>query len=73
MLAALAGFVTPPSAVAQRNASNEAIDAALLALPEQDRMVIHWRLRDDLSFVEIGSRLGVSRTSPPASVMGVRS
>ncbi len=52
--------MTPPSVVVQREASNEAMDAALSALPEHYRAAIHGRLWENLSFGEIGSRLGIS-------------
>jgi RNA polymerase sigma-70 factor (ECF subfamily) len=57
---AIPGSVTPPSVVFQREASNAAIDAALEALPEHYREVIHWRVWDGLPFAQIGSRLGIS-------------
>jgi RNA polymerase sigma factor (sigma-70 family) len=57
---AIAGSMTPPSVVAERAASDEAMDAALRASPEHYRSVIQWRLWDDLSYAEIGSRLGIS-------------
>ncbi len=57
---AIPGSVTPPSVAAERDASNEAMDAALLALPDHYRAAIQWRLWEDLSFAEIGSRLGIS-------------
>ena len=57
---AIPGSITPPSVVAERDASSEAMDAALRALPEHYRSVIHWRLWTNLSYAEIGSRLGIS-------------
>jgi RNA polymerase sigma-70 factor (ECF subfamily) len=49
-----------PSQAAQDKASREALDAALGALPDRDRHVIHLRLWDRLSFVEIGRRMSLS-------------
>ncbi len=60
---AIPGAITPPSAAVQRDARNEAIEATLRTLPEHYRAVIQWRLWDDLSFAEIGSRLGISDDS----------
>jgi len=57
---AIPGSGTPPSVVVRRDASNEAIAASLHALPEHYRAAIQWRLWQDLSFAEIGSRLGIS-------------
>ena len=57
---AIADFVTPPSVVVHRAATNQAIDAALCGLPEHYRAAIHLRLWEDLSFAEIGSRLEIS-------------
>jgi RNA polymerase sigma-70 factor, ECF subfamily len=56
----LAGAITPPSAVAQREDSQQAIDAALRELPEHYRAAIRLRLWDRLSFTEIGARLDLS-------------
>jgi RNA polymerase sigma-70 factor, ECF subfamily len=60
---AIPGSVTPPSIVVQRADSNEAIDAALSALPEHYRAAIRWRLWEDLPYAEIGSRLEISEDS----------
>jgi RNA polymerase sigma-70 factor, ECF subfamily len=60
---AMAGTLTPPSVRAQRGASREAIDAAMDGMPDHYRMAITLRLWDELSFVEIGSRLAVSEES----------
>jgi RNA polymerase sigma factor (sigma-70 family) len=57
------GSITPASLVVERNDSNEAIETALRSLPEHYQLAIKWRLWDDLSFVEIGSRLGMSDDS----------
>jgi RNA polymerase sigma-70 factor, ECF subfamily len=57
---AIPGSITPPSIVVERADSNEAIDAALSALPEHYRAVIRWRLWDDLPYAEIGSKLETS-------------
>jgi RNA polymerase sigma-70 factor, ECF subfamily len=57
---AIVGSITPPSVVVQRDASREAIETALRALPEHYRAAIHWRLWEDLPFAKIGSRLGIS-------------
>jgi RNA polymerase sigma-70 factor, ECF subfamily len=57
---AIADSITPPSVVIQRDASREAIETALRALPEHYRAAIHWRLWEDLPFAKIGSRLGIS-------------
>jgi RNA polymerase sigma-70 factor (ECF subfamily) len=54
------GSITPASRVVERNASNQAIEAALRSLPEHYHAAIKWRLWDDVSFAEIGSRLGKS-------------
>jgi RNA polymerase sigma factor (sigma-70 family) len=58
--ASIAGSITPPSTIFQRNATNEAIEWALRGLPEHYRAAIRWRLWDNLPFAEIGSRLGIS-------------
>ena len=49
-----------PSQAAQKHASREALDAALDRLPERHRAVIRFRVWDQLSFGEIGDRLGIS-------------
>jgi RNA polymerase sigma-70 factor, ECF subfamily len=56
----LAGAITPPSAVAQRDDSQKAIDAALRELPENYCAAIRLRLWDQLSYAEIGARLALS-------------
>lgn len=55
--------VTPASAVAVRNDWNRTLDSALRRLPTHYRTVIHLRLWDDLSFPQIGARLGLSEDS----------
>jgi RNA polymerase sigma-70 factor (ECF subfamily) len=60
---AISGCVTPPFIAVQRADSNEAIDAALAALPEHYRAVIRWRLWDNLPYTQIGSRLEISDDS----------
>jgi RNA polymerase sigma factor (sigma-70 family) len=55
--------ITPPSVVAQRDASNEAIAAAQRQLPEHYQKALRLRLWDELSFSEIGSRLEISEHS----------
>jgi RNA polymerase sigma-70 factor, ECF subfamily len=57
------GSMTPASLVVERNDSNEAIEVALRCLPEHYQLAIKWRLWDDQSFAEIGSRLGISDDS----------
>ncbi len=49
-----------PSQAAQRNASHQALDAALGQLPERHRTVVHLRIWDRLAFAEIGDHLGIS-------------
>lgn len=56
----LASSVTSPSALAQRDESRSLIDSALGKLPDHYRAAIRLRLWDDLSFAEIGERLGLS-------------
>jgi RNA polymerase sigma-70 factor, ECF subfamily len=55
-----AGTTTSPSQAAQKNSSREELDKALAMLPERQRMVVHLRLWDQLSFARIGDRLGIS-------------
>jgi len=51
---------TSPSQAAQKNASHQALDAALGQLPERYRTVVHLRVWDRLAFAEIGEHLGIS-------------
>jgi RNA polymerase sigma factor (sigma-70 family) len=51
---------TSPSQAAQKNASHQALDAALGQLSERHRMVVHLRVWDRSSFAEIGAHLGIS-------------
>jgi RNA polymerase sigma factor (sigma-70 family) len=53
-------MTTSPSQAAQRNASREALGAALGGLSERYRTVIHLRIWDQCSFAQIGTRLGIS-------------
>ncbi len=57
---AIAGSITPPSLVVERDDSREAIQRALRSLPRHYQTAIEWRLWDELSFAEIGLRLGMS-------------
>ena len=59
----MAAVLTPPSVQRQRDASRAAIDAAMDALPEHYRTAIALRLWDELSFVEIGSKLAIPEES----------
>jgi RNA polymerase sigma-70 factor (ECF subfamily) len=54
---------TPASAVAESRDTYAALDSALLRLPEHYRSAIRLRLWDDLTFSEIGTRMGVSEDS----------
>jgi RNA polymerase sigma-70 factor (ECF subfamily) len=54
------GTATSPSEAAQRNASREALGAALDGLSERHRMVIRLRIWDQCSFAEIGTRLTIT-------------
>jgi RNA polymerase sigma-70 factor, ECF subfamily len=54
------GTTTSPSQAAQKNASREAIAAALGGLSERYRTVIHLRIWDQRSFAQIGTRLGIT-------------
>jgi RNA polymerase sigma-70 factor, ECF subfamily len=54
------GTTTSPSQVAQRNASREALSAALGGLPERYRTAIHLRIWDQCSFAQVGTKLGIS-------------
>ncbi len=56
----LAGSTTSPSAAADRNASQAAVDAALAGLSPRSRMAIHLRLWERRSFAEIGAELDLS-------------
>jgi RNA polymerase sigma-70 factor (ECF subfamily) len=49
-----------PSQAAERKSAGEALDVALEGLSERHRTVIHLRLWDRLSFVEIGARMDLS-------------
>lgn len=49
-----------PSQAAQKNAAREDLDRALSGLPDRQRMVVHLRLWDQLTFATIGERLGLS-------------
>ncbi len=51
---------TSPSQAAQKNASRQALDAALGQLSERHRTVVHLRVWDQLAFTEIGDHLGIS-------------
>jgi RNA polymerase sigma factor (sigma-70 family) len=61
--AAIAASNTPASLIVERADSNEAVEKALRGLPQHYQAVIEWRLWNDLSFAEIGSRLGMSDDS----------
>jgi RNA polymerase sigma factor (sigma-70 family) len=61
--AAIPAAHTPASLVVERDDSNEAVEKALRSLPQHYQSVIEWRLWNDLSFAEIGSRLGMSDDS----------
>ena len=52
-----------PSRVAQRNEQAEALSQALERLPEEYREVLSLRHQEDLSFEEIGRRLGKSENA----------
>jgi RNA polymerase sigma factor (sigma-70 family) len=54
---------TPAGLIVERADSNEAVGRALRCLPQHYQTVIEWRLSNDLSFAEIGSRLGMSDDS----------
>lgn len=58
-----AGVITPASSVARRNDANRALESALGRLPEHYRLAIHLRLWDDLSFPEMGRKMGLSEDS----------
>ena len=49
-----------PFSKAARNEEAKRFDLAKLALDEDDRKILSWRLDDDLTFAEIGARLGCS-------------
>ena len=49
-----------PARPLRQNASREALDAALGGLSERHRTVIHLRIWDQLSFAQIGAKLGIS-------------
>ena len=52
-----------PSQAAQKKDAGEALDAAIGGLMERHRTIIRLRIWEQLSFREIGERLGVSETS----------
>jgi RNA polymerase sigma-70 factor (ECF subfamily) len=52
-----------PSSIAGSNEELERLDRALTHLTEQERIVLHWRINENLSFAEIGRRLGKSDKS----------
>lgn len=52
---------TSPSSGAARNEMGDLLRSALDRLPERDRRVIAWRSFDQLTFEEIGARLGVTK------------
>jgi|SRR5271157_420452 len=54
------GTTTSPSQAAQKDASREALDAALGGLSERYGTVIHLRIWDQMSFAQIGTKLDVS-------------
>jgi RNA polymerase sigma-70 factor (ECF subfamily) len=54
------GTTTSPSVAADRNASRAAVDAALSGLTDRHRTVIRLRIWDQCSFMEIGTRMGLS-------------
>ncbi len=51
---------TSPSQAAQKNASRQALDAAIGQLSERHRAVVRLRVWDQLAFTEIGDHLGIS-------------
>ena len=59
----IAGSSTSPSDRFQRESSRRALDAALGRLPEHLRAAIHMRVWEELTFVQIGARLGISEDS----------
>jgi RNA polymerase sigma-70 factor, ECF subfamily len=52
--------ITPPSRHLQRQERDDAIDSALLCLPDHYRKVIQWHHDEGLTFEAIASRMGVS-------------
>ncbi len=54
------GIASCPRVAAQKHAAHHALDAALGGLPERHREAIHLRLWEQLSFAQVGARLGVS-------------
>lgn len=54
------GTTTSPSQAVLKDASREALDAALEGLSERHRTVIHLRIWDEWSFAQIGTKLDVS-------------
>jgi RNA polymerase sigma-70 factor (ECF subfamily) len=59
-----------PSAPVRDAEEAAALDLAMAKLPEDYRQVLRWRYQDDLSFEEIGSRMG--RTANAARKLWVR-
>jgi RNA polymerase sigma-70 factor, ECF subfamily len=59
----IAGASTSPSDHLQRETSRHALDAGLKGLPEHFRATIHMRIWDQLTFAQIGRRLGISEDS----------
>ena len=51
---------TSPSQAAHKKDSREALDAAIVGLMEHHRTIIRLRIWEQLSFVQIGHRLGIS-------------
>jgi RNA polymerase sigma-70 factor (ECF subfamily) len=66
----IAGAEPTPSSAFQRDEQYEALSRALARLPDEYRQVIAWRYEEDLSFDEIGARLG--RTANAARKLWVR-
>ena len=59
----ISGSSTSPSDRFQRESSRRALDAALSRLPEHLRAAIHMRVWEELTFEQIGARLGISEDS----------
>jgi RNA polymerase sigma factor (sigma-70 family) len=59
----LSAAITPVCVAVERADANESVQRALRSLPEHYQAVIDWRIWKDLSFAEIGSRLGISDDS----------
>jgi len=66
----IAGAEPTPSSAFQRDEEYEALQGALVRLPDEYRQVISWRYEEDLSFDEIGVRLG--RTANAARKLWLR-